>query len=212
MCGRFTLTAPAAIGAAFGVAISGELAPRYNIAPTQPILVVRRRDGGRELTTLRWGLRPAWASAPMINARVETVATKPSFREAFHHRRCLVPADGFYEWQRADGRKLPYYLHPTPAHLLAFAGLWTDDAVAILTGPADEVVAPIHDRMPLVVPATDYAAWLDPDLPGEAARALLAGPRWQATEVTSRVNRVAHDDAACLAPATPSAPSQGSLF
>jgi putative SOS response-associated peptidase YedK len=215
MCGRFTQTAPIALLAELGVIGADDLAPRFNIAPTQRVSIVLGDRGKRAAATRRWGMKPAWAKALMINARIETAATKPSFRDALRHRRCLIPADGFFEWRTeltGGKRKLPVYFAVAGRHAVALAGLWDGDACAILTGPAVGVVADVHDRMPLVVPASAYDPWLDPELPVDAAEALLGGAPWQATAVSTYVNHVAHDDPRCIAPDAPTPPIQGSLF
>ncbi|MEW6268200.1 MAG: SOS response-associated peptidase, partial [Thermodesulfobacteriota bacterium] len=198
MCGRYTITSPAqVIAEAFGVDEPIELAPRYNVCPGQDVPVVRFRRGEekRSLDMLRWGLVPWFAKEPgpaarMINARAETAATSPAFREALRERRCLVPADGFYEWQAtADkrGRKQPFWLHRADARPLAFAGLWERwtakdgrriESCTILTTEPNELVRPIHDRMPVILPSDAYALWLDRDVQDiERVRELLAPAR-----------------------------------
>ncbi len=179
MCGRYALTLPLeAVRALFAAEAPDQpFPPRYNIAPTQPIPVVHPGgDGGRVLTLMRWGLLPSWVKDPasftlLINARIETAADKPAFRAAMRRRRCLVPASGFYEWQkRGTGPKQPYLLKPSGEPLFAFAGIhetWTGpdgeemDTACILTRDANAALAPIHDRMPVVVPPEAWAAWLD---------------------------------------------------
>lgn len=200
MCGRFTLTAPARLARDLGAAAPADAAPRYNVAPTQRVLVVVGEHGRRAVVTRAWGLRPRWATAPLINARLETVATRPTFRDAFRDRRCLVAADGFYEWRREGGRRVPFLLARADHRVVGLAAVWEDDACAILTGPADARVAPIHDRMPLVVPPAAIDAWLDPALPAARARALPTGEAWRLTPVSTWVNHVAHDDPRCVAP------------
>ena len=203
----------------FGVAM-GEHAPRYNIAPSQGILVVRAApdgvDGAREAAVLRWGLVPSWAKDPdignrMINARAETVAEKPSFRAAFRRRRCLVPATGFYEWQAANGPKTPYNIGMADGGLFAMAGLWEHwtapdgaavETCAILTTEANELLRPIHARMPVIVAPGDFDLWLDPALAmPELLEPLLRpfDPAAMAAHPVSRhVNNVRNDDPACL--------------
>jgi putative SOS response-associated peptidase YedK len=155
-----------------------EMEPRYNIAPTQDILSIRRTDDGREAVLLKWGLIPSWAKdasmgAKLINARSETVMEKPSFREAFKKRRCIIPADGFYEWQRTGGRKQPYFFRMQDEHPFGFAGLWerwkgADDQVinscTILTTEANEILQSVHDRMPVILHPDNYELWLDVDM------------------------------------------------
>jgi putative SOS response-associated peptidase YedK len=177
MCGRFTLHAsPEQIAAQFDVAEPEQLADRYNIAPTQPVGIVRldRSASGREWALVHWGLIPSWAKDPnmgarMINARGETIAEKPSFRAALKRRRCLVPADGFYEWKRTGSSKQPYYIRLRSQEPFAFAGLWEiwtapdggeiESCTVITTGPND-LMATLHDRMPVILAAEDYEQWL----------------------------------------------------
>jgi len=175
MCGRFALHAhPQVIALQFGLALPPEAPARYNIAPTLPVLVVRAAAAAREAARVRWGLIPRWAKdaaigAKLNNARAETVAEKPSFRDAFRRRRCLIPASGFYEWKREGALKQPYYVHPAQGELLAFAGLWESwagpegvvETCAIVTTDANAAMQPIHDRMPVIVAPADYARWLD---------------------------------------------------
>jgi putative SOS response-associated peptidase YedK len=232
MCGRYTLTRheDVALDLQASLAIGADQSewwkPRFNVAPTQPAPVVTLRAGVRTLELMRWGLLPFWAGRPgekpplMINARIESLQAKAVFRDALARKRCLVPADGFYEWKRDGGRKgrgaakpQPVYLHPEPRRIFAFAGLWarahTDKgeqlSFTIITGPPSELVKPIHDRMPIVLDPTAYAAWLDPSLDGEGARALLGLPdtaAWRAELVSTHVNSAAHDDPECVAPIT----------
>lgn len=187
MCGRFvSSSSPADLAAWFGAQIGqvGEEAhlPRYNVAPTDDVLVVRAASEQRRVEALHWGLVPGWAEDPkvasrMINARAETVATKGAFKHAFARRRCLVPADGFYEWDRRAGRpsKQAYFVHGADGGPFAFAGLWEvwrrrrSDSVdglrstAIVTTDANAVMARIHERMPVILPASAWEEWLDPD-------------------------------------------------
>ena len=214
MCGRFLLTAPVeALRRLFGVSDSPNLMARYNIAPTQTTGVVRLKpmDGGRELAALRWGLVPSWAKdvqtgATLINARADTLAAKPSFREAFQKRRCLVPADGFYEWQApalGKGPKQPFLIARADRETFAFAGLWehwqrdgqTIDSFAIVTTDANATLKPIHHRMPVILDRADYEAWLDPD--NKRAGALLKPApdgALEALPISTRVNSVTNDD------------------
>ena len=180
MCGRFTLRTPASeIAALFDVKGVVDLPLRFNIAPIQAVAVVRCRDdgGARELAMLHWGLIPAWAKDTkignrMINARSETAAVKPSFRNAFRRRRCLIPADGFYEWQKTPGGKQPFYIRMQDERPFGFAGLWERwdrgdepiESCTILTTEASDRLRPLHDRMPVIVSPEDYARWLDPKL------------------------------------------------
>lgn len=181
MCGRYASARSVDdLASTFGIGtgdIDDVAAPDWNVAPTKPATAVLCRDGRRTLTTLRWGLVPSWADDPsvgtrMINARLESVADKPAFRDALGARRCLVPADGWYEWAaRPDGLRQPYYLTPDDGRVLAFAGLWESwrDAegrslrtVTIVTGPAPPDLRTVHDRAPVVMDAEDWDDWLDP--------------------------------------------------
>jgi putative SOS response-associated peptidase YedK len=217
MCGRFTLSAPSEeIGDLFGVEIGAALAPRYNIAPTQPVVAVRVEGGRRRLVRLRWGLIPAWADDPaignrMINARAETAAEKPSFRQAFRSRRCLVAADGFFEWQKRAGKKQPFHIHLRDRGPFAIAGLWERwskgsepvESCTLLTTSANALVSPIHDRMPVILAPADFDTWLDPALTDvERVQALLrphdAGAM-AATPVGTLVNNPRCDEPACVA-------------
>lgn len=179
MCGRFALwSAPEDVAEEFGVEEPPELERRYNIAPSQPIPAVRADKGNnRELALLAWGLVPFWARErnigyKMINARAESVARKSAFKAAFQRRRCLIPANGFFEWQRREGRgKQPYFVRLKNRELLAFAGLWdrwTDretgevvESCTIITTDANELVIRLHDRMPVVISPDRYGEWLD---------------------------------------------------
>ena len=198
MCGRFTLRTPhTKLLEQFGV----DFRPRYNIAPSQKVLILR--GGQRELVEMRWAF--ATARGPMINAKAETVARLPSFSDAFHKRRCLVPADGFYEWQKNGKQKQPFFIGMKDGRGFALAGIWQDDAFAILTTEPNELVAPIHNRMPVILDPADYDRWLDPETPRDQLPVL--GPyradQMQAIPISSRVNSVANDDANCLQSVTP---------
>lgn len=223
MCGRFTLRAPASVIAEqFSLFDLPSLSPRYNIAPTQTVAVVRQvgqaGGAGRELVNLRWGLIPHWAKDPaignrMINARSESVAEKPAYRTALRRRRCLVAADGFYEWQPGGRRKQPYFIRMKDDLPFGFAGLWETwegpensyiESCTIITTDANELMAPIHDRMPVIVDPKDYGLWLDTSIQ-DPARLLpllcpLHGDVLVAEPVGTRVNSPANDDAACIAP------------
>jgi putative SOS response-associated peptidase YedK len=235
MCGRFTLTTPADVWAKlFELDSVPELGPRYNIAPTQPVAAVRstarpqtdaaesgrvesRRGSSRELALLRWGLVPHWARDPdlkgrtLINARSETVADKPSFRDSFRFRRCLVVADGFYEWQPAGARKQPFWIRLDSGAVFAFAGLWdrwvgedqTLESCTLLTTEANEGLRSLHDRMPVILDPQHHEAWIDPDTPHWELESLLGPyPSESMTyhPVSTYVNHVRHDDPACIAP------------
>jgi len=231
MCGRYTLTVDQeALQVALGVQGLVHPRPRYNIAPSQEVPAVIHRassdtEGGAVGTTLRWGLVPFWADDPsighrLINARSETAHEKPSFRNAFRRRRCLIPADGFFEWKKTTGGKRPFWIHMESREPFTFAGLaerWTAaegeeplETFAILTADANEFLRPIHDRMPVILSGEDRERWLDPDTPVDDLRRLLgsfsAGPL-AAREVSIRVNSPGNDDPGCLEP--PSGPADG---
>ena len=213
MCGRFTLkAAPEALFQLFHVGERPNLRPRYSVAPTQTIPIVRRRRKGvgREFAMVRWGLIPSWAQDEkigykLINARAETVATMSSYRSGFKGRRCLIPAHGFYEWQKVDGGKQPMLIQLKDGGLFAFAGLWEwwkagqdgpIESCTIITTTANAVAVPIHNRMPVILDARpDYGRWLDVERPD--AQALL-GPcpdLWlEAVPVSTRINNVRNDD------------------
>jgi putative SOS response-associated peptidase YedK len=178
MCGRFALrTSPRKLAREFNVEDAPQTEARYNIAPTQTVLAVRREPDGRAIGLLKWGLVPSWAKdesigAKLINARSETVLEKPSFREAFKRRRCIIPADGFYEWQRAGKSKQPYYFRLNEERPFGFAGLWEKwktasgallETCAILTTEANELLRPVHERMPVILHREDYDLWLEDD-------------------------------------------------
>jgi putative SOS response-associated peptidase YedK len=226
MCGRYSITAsPEAMRRLFRfVNPVPNLPPRYNAAPTQRLPVVRRdREGKGELALLRWGLVPSWANEPeigyrMINARAESVADRPAYRAAFRRRRCLVPADGFYEWQRRSGRKQPYRVTMKDGGLFAFAGLWErwnggdeplETFTIIVTG-ANDLIRGIHERMPVIIDPADYEAWLEAvdttipmallqPYPAEKMRAYPVGPR---------VNSPKNDDPQVIAEMEPEAVSR----
>jgi putative SOS response-associated peptidase YedK len=225
MCGRFTLKASAKnLADLFQLTVVAEIAPRYNIPPSAQVLAVRERPetSRRELVCLRWGLIPSWADDPatgLINARSESAAEKSAFREAFRRRRCLVPADGFYEWKKTDSTKEPYYICLADGRPFAFAGLWESwldrvgkpiESCAILTTNANEVVRPLHDRMPVILDERDYGSWLDPhqDKP-EALQTLMrpySGSDLIAYQVSRLVNSPKNDTPACLERAAPAPP------
>lgn len=229
MCGRFNLVSPSQrLLDALGIPIEGGpgegVPPRYNIAPSQEVWAVRWRaqGGGPECAALRWGLVPSWATDPaighrLINARSETAATKPSFRSALRHRRCLVAADGWYEWCRGPGGRQPYLIRRDDGAPLYFAALWerwegagesgerlSMESCALLTASAAPAIGFIHARMPVVLDREHHAPWLDPgvDDPGRVS-SLLEQRRvggFEAFPVSPHVNRPQHDDAACIAP------------
>jgi len=230
VCGRFTLTStPEELALRFELDEPVELAPRYNVAPGQPVLAVRREGGRRRAVPLRWGLVPAWAPDSsigfrMINARIETLSERPAFREALRTRRCLVPADGFYEWADLGGSKQPYHIALPEGGPFGFAGLWERwsdpsgqdlESCTLVTAPAVPAIREIHPRMPVIVSPLSYEAWLDPEsVPArELLERLLAETPGDFTRhpVSDRVNRAQVDDAACIEP-VPEAPRQESLF
>jgi len=208
MCGRFAFYSPhQAVIRLFGVSAAAEIEPRYNIAPTQFIATVREAGGPREVAMLYWGLVPSWAKeksigARMINARSETLAEKPSFRSAFRRRRCLVLADGYYEWQRSAATKQPYFIAFEDGQPFGMAGLWERwrdpatgeplESCCIVTTAPSPAVAHVHDRMPVIVPPEAYAEWLDPrnEAVDRLARLFEACPRpgLGARPVSTRVN------------------------
>ncbi|MBE9053205.1 SOS response-associated peptidase [Nostocales cyanobacterium LEGE 11386] len=220
MCGRFTLNqSAAALGEFFHIQQIPDLAAQYNIAPTQRVATVLHNpeSGKREFQQLRWGLIPSWAKDPsmgakLINARAETVAEKPAFRSAFKHRRCLVLADGFYEWQRQNGKKQPFYFHLSDGQPFGFAGLWerwrTEDeeitSCTILTTAANELLQPIHDRMPVILAPQDYDLWLNPQIqtPEPLQQLLCPYPAQAMTAypVSTWVNKPQHDSPECIVP------------
>ena len=219
MCGRYTLKAPReAIAKAFDLADVPQLLPRYNIAPTQPVPVVRLdpTSDQRRLAFLQWGLIPSWAKEPgignsLINARADTVAEKSAFRSAFKKRRCLAPADGFYEWKRENG-KTPYYFRLKDESPFAFAGLWErwekgDEPVescTLITCEANGVVGAVHNRMPVILKPEDYARWLDPEEQRAEALVWLLAPLpddWLAAHPVGKlVNNPRNEDPRCIKP------------
>ncbi|WP_259780499.1 SOS response-associated peptidase [Aestuariispira ectoiniformans] len=239
MCGRYAFFSPVeALRNLFDVPDRPNLPPRYNIAPTQPVLVLRPGQGeqmetvnpGPEtLTLMRWGLIPNWSKDPdiggkLFNARSETVAEKPSFRAAFKRRRCLIPADGFYEWRGRSGDKRPFFIHMTDDKPFAFAGLWEYwmgadgsevDTCTILTTEASEPVRQLHHRMPVILDKGQFQTWLRGSVP-EALGLLrpYAGEREISFyQVGKAVNRVANDGPALIEPVGPDDPAdQMSLF
>jgi putative SOS response-associated peptidase YedK len=217
MCGRFTLRNPGEVVAqAFDLPEAPDLLPRFNVAPGQAVAVVRQKpqSEGRELSFVRWGLIPAWADDPSIgdrlaNARSETAATKPSFRSAFRSRRCLVVADGFYEWQKTNGRKQPYFVGLQSDRPFGLAGLWERwekggepvESCTILTTDANELMQPIHERMPVILPPDQYDLWLDPRCQDTEKLAKLLRPYASkdmlAYRVSTLVNNPKNDTPEC---------------
>ncbi len=217
MCGRFALyTDGAELARQLQAEVPGGYHPRYNIAPTQTILTLHRVDGERQLVPLRWGLIPGWSKGPdnrfsMINARAESVANKPAYRGPFRHRRCLVPASAFYEWQRRAGRDQPYAIRPADHTLFLFAALWDRwngpdgeiDSCTLITCAANAVMRPIHERMPVMLDPDAQRAWLDPAADRASLQALLAPAPDESLElypVSRRVNSPQHEDPGCATP------------
>ncbi len=219
MCGRFVLTSPPeALRAAFGYAERPNFPARYNIAPTQPVAVVLAEQNARHFRLMRWGFVPAWVKDPrafalVINARAETVRDKPAFRNAIRRRRCLIPADGYYEWRTVGSDKYPYFIYPRddrPFGFAAIAETWSGpngeevDTVAIVTAAARGELATLHHRVPVTIDPVDAARWLDCARvsANEAAALMVAPPEgafaWR--RVSRDVNRVANDDARLILP------------
>lgn len=208
MCGRFSQTRPLKdVADQFQVDLFGELPPRYNIAPTQPVLCVRAAGDGREAASLKWGLIPSWAADAsigprLLNARLETIREKPAFRTAFAKRRCLIPTDGFYEWEAVGKRKQPIHFRMRDGRLFAFAGLWERwaspegpvvESCTILTTAANDLLRPYHERMPVILGPERYADWLDPATTDAAELVPWLGS-WPAEEMeVVRVNPVVNN-------------------
>jgi putative SOS response-associated peptidase YedK len=225
MCGRYTLTsAPEALRALFRYAEQPNFPPRYNVAPTQPIAIVRLVEGKRHFALVRWGLLPSWVKDPktftlLINARGESAAEKPAFRAAMKRRRCLIPADGFYEWQKAGERKRPFYVRAKSGAPLAFAGLWETwtgpngeelETAAIVTTRANRTLSLIHERMPVIVPPEAFGLWLDGATVDATTAAALIQPApdnlLEAYEISTAVNRTANDNPKLLEPVSAAPP------
>jgi putative SOS response-associated peptidase YedK len=216
MCGRYALTSsPEVIAQRFKLLWVPEFSPHYNIAPTQMIPVVRATERGRELALFRWGLIPFWAKdshigVKLINARAESLADKPAFRDAYRRRHCLIPADAFYEWKPIAGRRQPYCIRMAERGPFAMAGLWEHwvdpsgqavESCTIITTDANALVAELHDRMPAILAPGDFATWLDA---GHASVRELLKPfpseQLVSYPVALRVNNAKNDDAECIAP------------
>jgi putative SOS response-associated peptidase YedK len=221
MCGRFTLHTPESlIREAFDLENTEPLGlnPRYNIAPSQEIPIIRDTESGREMVKARWGLVPHWSKEPKtkystINARIESVAEKPTYRTPFMRRRCLIPADGFYEWKMVNGKKVPHHIHMRDGDVFAFAGLWDRwegedqilDSCSIIVMPANEVMKPLHERMPAIIAPANYDQWLDTtvtdkdeimwNLHSTSSSHLMFYP------ISPWVNSPKHDDERCIKPA-----------
>ena len=220
MCGRYVIkTPPDLMRRAFGYAEQPNFPPRYNVAPTQPIPVVRIENGRRSFALVRWGFIPAWVDDPrsfslLINARAESVLDKPAFRNAMRRRRCLIPADGFYEWQSGGARKRPHFA--APPELVAFAGLWEPwmgpngeemETACIVTTGANRTLRPVHDRMPAVIPPEAFDLWLDgANVDAITASALIAPAPdnlLESYEISTAINRTANDNPKLLEPVVP---------
>jgi putative SOS response-associated peptidase YedK len=235
VCGRYTMATPdlGRVRTRFDLDERVELRRRFNVAPTDDVVAVRTdREGRRRGDSLRWGLVPFWADDPkvgarMINARAESVTEKPAFRDAFASRRCLILADGFYEWQRRDGAKRPWWITRVDDEPFAFAGLWATwrpkgtegveplRSCTIITTTASAAIAPLHDRMPVILPPDAEAAWLDPATPPARLLDLLAPLDPGATamrEVGRAVNDARHDAEDCLDPPSAADEPQAALF
>jgi putative SOS response-associated peptidase YedK len=233
MCGRYRLSRRKQIIEGYFGSDSGDedWNPRYNIAPTQPILVIRQgaKEPVRQLSPIRWGLIPPWAkdasgAAMMINARSETASTKPAFREPLKFRRCLIPADGYYEWVRTGKSKQPYCFEVNDAELFAFAGIWDCwkdpgggwiTTCSILTTTANAVTSAVHNRMPVILTPDSYDRWLDPRMRNAADASELLQPydarHMRCYPVSTRINDPANDDEGCAQRVEP-APIQNHLF
>lgn len=219
MCGRYVISsAPEAIRRLFDYGELPNFPPRFNVAPTQPVPVIILENGIRQFRLMRWGFLPSWVKDPrkfalVINARSETILEKPSFRNAMKRRRCLLPADGYYEWQASAARKRPFFIRRRDGEPIGFAGVtetWTGpdgeelDTVAIITTAASEEMASLHERVPVTIDPQDYDLWLDGDaVSAELAMAMMVAPPpgtfvWH--EVSTAVNRVANDSADLILP------------
>jgi len=218
MCGRFTsLLSPELLSIIFEIFPPPAAEPRYNLAPTQKIGVIRSDGSRNELVEMKWGLIPSWAKDPkvgnsLINARSETVHEKPSFRHAIKANRCIIPASGFYEWSHVGDKKLPNYIRMADNEVMAFAGIWEhwkvpggDEVVesfSILTTTSNELIAPLHDRMPVILQRQDYGLWLDTNLsnPGELQRLYrpIASEQLEMYRVTDKMNSPRFNGPECI--------------
>jgi len=230
MCGRYLMTSPKeTMRHTFDVIAEADISPRFNIAPRQPVLVVRNSEmGGRELAAVEWGLVPEWkkeiGDKPLINARIETIAEKPSFRSSVKRKRCLVPFSGWYEWKTLNGCKVPHLITPADGELAAFAGIWSTwhgpggehwlETMAIVTAPTVSSLRSIHHRRPLAVRPDDFSAWLAPHdpLPRRFLEEFDFVPEraFEWCPVSSKVNSVHMEGPECIAP--PEEERQHSLF
>jgi putative SOS response-associated peptidase YedK len=234
MCGRYRLSRRKQIIAEHfdATPFDDDWEPRYNIAPTQPVPVIRQhpKEPERVMSLMKWGLIPSWSkdasgSARMINARSETAHTLPAFRDPMKFRRCLIPADGFYEWRRTGSTKQPFCFEVNDGELFAFAGLWDRwkdpsgqwvKTCSILTTTPNSVTSVVHDRMPVILKRDDYELWLDPGMKDVAVISQFLRPfdarQMRAYAVSSRINNVENDDAECAMQGEVKAPPQGMLF
>jgi putative SOS response-associated peptidase YedK len=222
MCGRYLITsAPEAFRRLFGYPEQPNFPPRYNVAPTQPVPIVRVVEDARQFALVRWGLIPPWAKDPrqftlLINARGESVNEKPAFRNAMRRRRCLFPADGFYEWKDHAGRRSPYFVRPKDSGPIAFAGLWESwmgpngeemESATIVTTTAGRDIAHLHDRMPVIVPPEAFGMWLDCRNVDALTAAALFIPtpagQLEAYQVSPAVNRADNDGPELIEPVPP---------
>ena len=221
MCGRFVLeNSPEQLTKVYRLSNTPDLSPRYNIAPSQPVAIVRQHNGGeRELALVQWGLIPSWSKDPkisykMINARSETVQDKPSFKQAFRSRRCIIPASGFYEWDKAGKETIPHYIHLRDGDVMSLAGLWERwkspegqelETCTILTTAANSLVKRLHERMPVILHREEFDLWLDRDVDDVNRLAELFHPypadQLEEYVVTKEVNSPSNDYPGCLVPA-----------
>ena len=221
MCGRFTLHTPEMrLREVFHLEHTATLGlkPRYNIAPSQPVPIIRNTDADKEMVMAKWGLVPHWSKEPKtkystINARIETVAEKPVYRSPFKHRRCLIPADGFYEWKVVDGRKVLHHIRMRDGDVFALAGLWDHwegdgeqlDSCSIIVMPANAIMKPLHEHMPAIIAPAHFDLWLDPRVTDktEIMSYLNSSPSGQLETypISPWVNSPKHDDERCIEPA-----------
>jgi putative SOS response-associated peptidase YedK len=231
MCGRYAITsAPEAIRRLFGYDEQPNFPPRYNVAPTQPVPIVRMIEGRRQFALVRWGLIPAWLKDPrgfslLINARGESLEEKPAFRAALRYRRCLFPADGFYDWRREGERARPYYVRRKAGGAMAFAGLWENwmgpngeemETAAIVTTRANRMLATVHPRMPAIVPPEAFDLWLDSRSVDVTTAAALIAPApedmLEKHEVSPAVNSAANDTPGLIEPVTAEATAAAAVL
>ena len=227
MCGRYTLRAPDRIRLrGFDASLFlPSIEPRYNIAPSQPVIAVRRKGDEHELSWLVWGLIPNWSTSAkgFINARAETLEDRASFSESFHRRRCLIPADGFYEWKKEGKSKQPYYFQLQDGAPFAFAGIWDEwrkdgvsvNSCAIITTTPNELLASIHDRMPVILPPEANDAWLDPKAPTRVLTELLSAypaAAMKSYAVNGDVNQTKVDDAHLVEPVAAALSTTPTMF